>query len=192
MLSSSFVENKLIDIDAGFPADKPSFVRDYDYDCDSDLESISEDDFEEEKSCDVVEQPAEECKVGTRCVWFRQRDRILTTRPSQTSGDSLADDSSQAKNTEPFPSNTVRLGHAILISGVAFSTWATKLRPVTWDWCRLFIAYDPWLPTWCWKNPHFYLWIHLASRASPTTLWRSISQGLSFVHRNQLIGRQTW
>ena len=35
-----------MDLNAGFPKDKPSYTRDYDYDCDSDLESISEEDFE--------------------------------------------------------------------------------------------------------------------------------------------------
>ena len=44
--SSSFIEHQVMDLNAGFPKDKPSYTRDYDYDCDSDLESISEEDFE--------------------------------------------------------------------------------------------------------------------------------------------------
>lgn len=55
MLSSNFVENTLTNIDAGFPANKPSFIRDYDYDDDSDLESVSENDFEDDKPCNIVE-----------------------------------------------------------------------------------------------------------------------------------------
>ena len=46
VLSSSFIEHQVMDLNAGFPKDKPSYTRDYDYDCDSDLESISEEDFE--------------------------------------------------------------------------------------------------------------------------------------------------
>lgn len=45
---SSFTENRLSDIDGGFPPDKPSIIRDYDYDCDSDLESIADEEIADE------------------------------------------------------------------------------------------------------------------------------------------------
>lgn len=58
VLGSSFAENKVTSIDDGFPENKPSFTRDYDYDCDSDLESIAEDSFDSENpSSNTSDQP---------------------------------------------------------------------------------------------------------------------------------------
>ncbi|KAK7683502.1 hypothetical protein QCA50_013336 [Cerrena zonata] len=125
LFSSSFEENRLADIDKGFPANKSSTTEDYDYECDSDLDSVAEEDAGDELHKNVIHHTSNASESISKSI----SAEIIpdTSNPARenpvAASDTLLD---QGKGAE-------RLGHVIFIPNIAYKTLRAVVSSMVCD-----------------------------------------------------------